>query len=83
MTREVVAENATTTEDSSVVRQKGNGWTMRALCKKCIVDYRAKVADQATTKDFLVVQTEGKHQVRRNIKLYNEVNARELEICYG
>ena len=30
-----------------------------------------ELADSATTKDFLVVQTEGKRQVKRNIKHYN------------
>jgi hypothetical protein len=31
----------------------------------------AELAESATTKDFLVVQTEGKRQVERNLKHYN------------
>lgn len=33
--------------------------------------WRRGVGARATAKDFLVVQTEGKRQVRRNLKYYN------------
>jgi hypothetical protein len=36
-----------------------------------VIHKRRKLAEEATTKDFLVVQAEGKRQLKRNLKHYN------------